>query len=180
MDGLLRDAVSLLIAPGKVVEVRALADQHTHSGYFSDPEALIRAVEPLDTDTSVLGIYVDLNEVNPALLARRSNRIKMRLCRKDATTGDADILRRRWLPIDIDPKRPSGVSSTDQEHRLALAKAGEIAAWLMSLGFPEPITGDSGNGAHLLYRIDLPNDERLRSSSKVALRRSTRSFPMTG
>ena len=22
-----------------------------------------------------------------------------------------------------------------------------------------PVTGDSGNGAHLLYRIDLPNDE---------------------
>jgi hypothetical protein len=29
----------------------------------------------------------------------------------------------------------------------------------LSLGFPEPITGDSGNGAHLLYRIDLANDE---------------------
>ena len=159
MDGLLRDAVSLLVPPGKVVEVRALADQYTHSGYFSNPEALIRAVEPLDTDTSVLGIYVSLNEVNPALLARRANRIKIRLSRHDATTGDADIRKRRWLPIDIDPKRPSGVSSTDEEHDLALAKAGEIAAWLASLGFPVPITGDSGNGAHLLYRIDLANDE---------------------
>jgi len=159
VEGLLRDAVALLLAPGKVVEVRALTDQHTHSGYFSGPEALIRAVEPLDTDTSVLGIYVTLNEMNPALLSRRANRIKMRLSRKDATTGDADILHRRWLPIDIDPKRPSGVSSTDEEHGLALAKADEIAAWLTSFGFPEPITGDSGNGAHLLYRIDLANDE---------------------
>jgi len=159
MDGLLRDAVSLLIAPGQVAEVRALSDQHTHSGYFSDPEALIRAVEPLDADTSVLGIYVTLNVVNPALLSRRANRIKMRLSRHDATTGDADILRRRFLPIDIDPKRPSGVSSTNEEHSLALAKAGEIAGWLASLGFPEPVKGDSGNGAHLLYRIDLANDE---------------------
>lgn len=159
MEGLLSDAAALLLSPGKVVEVRALADQHTHSGYFSDPKALIRAVEPLDTDTSVLGIYVTLNELNPALLARRANRIKMRLSRKDSTTGDADIRKRRWLPIDIDPKRPSGVSSTDEEHNLALAKAAEIAAWLASLGFPEPITGDSGNGAHLLYRIDLANDE---------------------
>jgi hypothetical protein len=159
VEGLLSDAAALLLSPGKVVEVRALADQHTHSGYFSDPKALIRAVEPLDTDTSVLGIYVTLNELNPALLARRANRIKMRLSRKDSTTGDADIRKRRWLPIDIDPKRPSGVSSTDEEHNLALAKAAEIAAWLASLGFPEPITGDSGNGAHLLYRIDLANDE---------------------
>src|SRR5271157_571201 len=159
MDGLLPDAVSLLFSPGQVVEVRALADQHTHSGYFSDLTALVRAVEPLDADTSVLGIYGTLNVVNPALLSRRANRIKMRLSRHDATTGDADILSRRWLPIDIDPKRPSGVSSTDEEHNLALAKAGEIAAWLSSLGFPAPVTGDSGNGAHLLYRIDLPNDE---------------------
>lgn len=159
MDGLLRDAVSRLARAGTVIEVRALTDQFTHSGYFNDPALLVRAVEPLDADNSVHGIYVTLNEVNPALLSRRANRIKMRLGKKDSTTSDADILRRRWLPIDIDPLRPSGVSSTDEEHELALAKAEEIARWLAGLGFPEPIRADSGNGAHLLYRIDLPNDE---------------------
>ena len=116
MDGLLRDAVSRLARAGTVIEVRALTDQFTHSGYFSDHATLIKAVEPLDTDSSVHGIYVTLNEVNPALLSRRANRIKMRLGKKDSTTSDADILRRRWLPIDIDPLRPSGVSSTDEEH----------------------------------------------------------------
>jgi len=159
VDGLLRDAVARLAGPGQVVEVRALTDQYTHSGYFSDPAALVRAVEPLDTDSSVHGIYVTLNEVNPALLSRRANRIKMRLGKKDSTTSDADILRRCWLPIDIDPLRPSGVSSTDEEHGLALAKADEVARWIAGLGFPDPVRADSGNGAHLLYRIDLSNDE---------------------
>ncbi len=159
MDGLLRDAVARIAGPGQVIEVRALTDQYTHSGYFSDREALIRSVEPLDADSSVHGIYVTLNEVNPALLSRRANRIKMRLGKKDSTTSDADILRRRWLPIDIDPLRPSGVSSTDEEHGLALAKAEEVACWISGLGFPDPVRADSGNGAHLLYRIDLPNDE---------------------
>jgi len=159
VDGLLADAVSLLVAPGQVAEVRALSDQHTHSGYFSDPAALVRATGPLDADRSVMGIYITLNPVNPALLSRRANRIKLRLSRHDATTADADIIRRRWLPVDIDPKRPSGVSSTDEEHTLARAKAEEIAGWLSGLGFPEPVQGDSGNGAHLLYRIDLANDE---------------------
>ena len=139
MDGLLRDTVARIAGPGQVVEVRALTDQYTHSGYFSDRDALIRAVEPLDTDSSVLGIYVTLNEVNPALLSRRANRIKMRLGKKDNTTSDADILRRRWLPIDIDPLRPSGVSSTDEEHGLALAKSEEVARWLAGLGFSEPV-----------------------------------------
>jgi hypothetical protein len=157
-----------LLANG-VVEVRALADGATHSGYFDDYDALARSVEALDADPSVAGIYVTLNTVNPALLARRANRIKMRLSRKDATTADADIVRRRWLPIDIDPVRPSGVSSTDAEHEAAIEAASRIAGYLTEQGFPEPIKADSGNGAHLLYRIDLPNDDTSRELVKGVL-----------
>jgi energy-coupling factor transporter ATP-binding protein EcfA2 len=164
----IRRAVGVL-APDRVVEVRALADGATHSGYFDDHERLIRAVEALDADPAVAGIYVTLNTVNPGLLARRANRIKMRLSRKDATTADADILRRRWLPVDIDPVRPSGVSSTDAEHAAALDAAGRIAAYLSEQGFGEPIRADSGNGAHLLYRIDLANDEAATEVVKGAL-----------
>ena len=155
----IRTAVNVLVASGSVIEVRALADGVTHSGYFDDHEALARAAEALDADPAIAGIYVTLNDVNPALLARRANRIKMRLSRKDATTADADIVRRRWFPIDIDPVRPSGVSSTDAEHDAALAAAERIAAYLAEQGFPAPIRADSGNGAHLLYRVDLENDE---------------------
>ena len=155
----IRRAIAFLAPPEGVVEVRALADGATHSGYFDDHEPLARAVEALDADPAVAGIYVTLNTVNPALLARRANRIKMRLGRKDATTADTDILRRRWLPVDIDPVRPSGVSSTDAEHAAALDAAGRIAAYLTEQGFPEPLRADSGNGAHLLYRIDLANDD---------------------
>ncbi len=157
VNGIAR-VLSVLAEPGQVVELRALADTAIHSGYFSDYAACARFAEVLDCDPSVHGCYVTLNVVNPALIARRANRIKMHLSRSDATTSDADIVRRRWLPIDIDPVRPSGVSSTDAEHELALRKAEEITGWLSGLGFSEPVTGDSGNGAHLLYRIDLPND----------------------
>ncbi|MDO9035028.1 MAG: hypothetical protein Q7U51_07485, partial [Methanoregula sp.] len=169
MDEQLRDAVTLLAGPGQVVEVRALADLTTHSGYFKDYEVLVRQVEALGTDLTIQGIYITLNEVNPALFSRRANRIKMRLGKKESSTGDADILRRRWLPIDIDPLRPSGVSSTDEEHTLALNKAGEIARWIAALGFPDPIRADSGNGAHLLYRIDLPNDDAAKTLVKACL-----------
>ena len=157
-----------LIADG-VIEVRVLTDGATHSGYFDDYKRLTRAVEALDADPSVTGIYVTLNTVNPALLARRANRIKMRLSHKDATTADADIIRRRWLPIDIDPVRPSGVSSTDAEHEAALDAATRIAEYLAELGFGEPIRADSGNGAHLLYRIDLANDEAAKELIKGTL-----------
>ncbi|EJG06141.1 hypothetical protein Metli_0163 [Methanofollis liminatans DSM 4140] len=152
-------ALAALFREGDVVEVRALADRFTHSGYFDDLSRLAAAAAALDADPEVRGIYVTLNEVKPALLARRANRVKMRLTRSDPTTADADIVRRRWLPIDLDPVRPSGVSSTEEEHAAALRKADEIALWLSERGFPAPIRADSGNGAHLLYRVDLENDD---------------------
>ncbi|HOT03976.1 MAG TPA: hypothetical protein PK069_07345 [Methanolinea sp.] len=160
MSGEVTHALSLLFPQGSVVELRAIADAAVHSGYFDDPDALAAQALALDSLPDVQGIYVTLNEVNPALLARRANRVKLRLGRKDATTSDADILRRRWLPIDLDPVRPSGVSATDEEHQAALARADRVAAWLSSQGFPDPVRADSGNGAHLLYRVDLPHDEQ--------------------
>lgn len=161
-------ALTLLFSPGQVVEVRAITDEGMASGYFDDLTLLSSSVSPLES-AGTHGVYVTLNEVNPALLSRRANRIKMRLSKKDATTADGDILSRRWFPIDIDPVRPSGVSSTDAEHASAISKAERVAAFLGERGFPQPLIGDSGNGAHLLYRVDLPNDETSRDLVKRCL-----------
>ena len=40
----------------------------------------------------------------------------------------------------------------------ALQRAVACRAWLRQQQWPEPLSADSGNGAHLLYRLDLPND----------------------
>lgn len=159
MTGEVAQALATLFPDGGVVELRALTDHSVHSGYFDDYGALAGKAENLDTLQDVAGIYVTLNEVDPALLSRRANRVKMHLGRKDPTTSDADVLRRRWLPVDLDPVRPSGVSSTEGDHTAALAHAERIRTWLAGQGFPDPVMADSGNGAHLLYRIDLPNDD---------------------
>ena len=156
--GNVASVIELLAGPGQVVECRALAENATHSGYFTDYAALAQFAGALDTDPAVHGTYVTLNRVNPSLLSRRANRIKMRLTRTDTTTSDAEIIRRRWFPVDIDPVRPGGVSSSGTEHEAAFAMAERVALWLGNIGFPEPVRADSGNGAHLLYRIDLPND----------------------
>ena len=93
--------------------------------------------------------------MEPALLARAENRIKRPL---HQTTSDRDILRRRWLPVDFDAVRPAGVSATEEEKATALWRAREVRDHLQEAGWPEPVVGDSGNGAHLLYPVDLPND----------------------
>ena len=147
-------AFDLLLELGAVAELRALGTtQRTVSGYFTNPDAMARAATALSGKAE--GVYFTLNPVNPALLARADNRVKPYA---KHTTNDADILRRRWLPLDFDPKRPAGVSSTDQEHRLALERAVQCREWLARMDWPDPIMADSGNGGHLMYGIDLPND----------------------
>jgi hypothetical protein len=143
------------MAAGNVHEVRIpkAGRRGTVAGYFDDAERLADAV--LGIDGTVPGVYLTLNPCNPALLARAANRLQDHA---QVTTSDTDILRRRWLLIDFDPVRPAGISSTNREHGRAIAAA--CGAWddLRGAGFPDPVVADSGNGAHLLYRLDLPND----------------------
>jgi len=47
------------------------------------------------------------------------------------------------------------VSSSDPEKDAARLKARVVRAWLAESGWPASIAADSGNGYHLLYRIDL-------------------------
>ncbi len=159
-DEILRTCQALF-APGQVAELRALdavtrewRRPHTVSGYFDDWDKLAAAA----LDIRARGIYVTLNPVNPALLARANNRVRD-MQAGESSTSDNDIGTRRWLPIDCDPVRPSGISATEAEHDLALARAREIRAYLQAQGWPEPLLADSGNGAHLLYRVDLPADD---------------------
>ena len=156
-----RHTIELLTKPGGVVEIRGLhvptgrGKPCTVAGYFDDCDPAAEAAATLDTRGAV-GVYFTLNEINSALLARSPNDL---IDYPEATTSDNDILQRRWLPIDFDPVRPAGVSSSDDEHRAAEDQARACAEWLTSLGWSSPIMADSGNGAHLLYRIDLPNDD---------------------
>jgi len=150
------------IPSGKVFEVRIIGEDGISSGYYDTYDRAAADIVYRESDPRVSGCYFTLNEVNPALLARRANRLKVRLGRHDATTSDNDIAHRWWLPIDIDPVRPSGVSSTDLQHSQALELASSIRVFLEGEGWPDPMIGDSGNGAHLLYPITLPNDEESR------------------
>jgi hypothetical protein len=152
-------ALRVLLEPGATVELRVpkAGRYRVISGYFDDPQEMARNVARLDGRYP--GIYFTCNPVKPALLARASNRIVQHA---ELTTSDHDVVRRRWLPIDLDPVRPAGVSATNLEHHAALDKAEQVAAFLIGQGWPRPVLADSGNGAYALMRVDLPNDEASR------------------
>jgi hypothetical protein len=128
----------------------------TLSGYFDDPSKMAETAARLSGKAA--GVYLVLNEIDPRLLARAVNRM---VPGPKATTRDVDILRRRFLLIDIDARLPAGIATTDAEHDAAIAAAYRIRDYLLELGAPEDsvVVGDSGNGGHVLVRIELPNDD---------------------
>ena len=158
----IRRALALLLEPGQVTELRALGATtsayrrpHTEAGYFDDPEALAEAAAALSGRAD--GVYIIPNVVDPALLARASNRV--RVAGDGDTTSDQNVMRRRWILFDCDADRPKGISATDVQHEAAIERARDIGAALTAEGWPAGILADSGNGGHRMYRIDLPADD---------------------
>ena len=163
----IEDALRLFHEPGDAFEVRIpkAGKAGTVSGYYTDHAKA--AADIVKRDGKVPGIYVTLNPVDPALMARSANRLKERAT---DTTSDRDVVRRRRLLIDVDFGRPAGISATDGELNAAGRKAQQIKAYLEDeCGWPEGILVHSGNGAHLLYLIDLPNDDESRDLVKRVL-----------
>ena len=130
---------------GSVVELRCLKTRYgTISGYFDDFTKLAENAAELSGEVSA--VYVTLNPVNHALLARANNRVEKYA---KTTSSDGDIIKRCWFPIDFDPVRPTDISSTDAEKARGMARAKECRAWLITLGLPAGVFADSGNGARL-------------------------------
>ena len=76
----------------------------------------------------------------------------------DQTTSDAEIIGRRWLPLDFDPHRLSGIPATEEEKQASIMLAETAEELLRAHGWPYPAIMESGNGCYRLFRIDLPND----------------------
>lgn len=149
----IKRALSVLLERNSITELRVpKADGGPLTGLFDDFDALALAAAELSGN--VPGTYVLLNQLKQSVARRVENRLR----RATVAVKDADIERRRWLPIDFDPVRQPNTPSTDAEYEGAIALAKECRAWLRDRGWPNPVFGASGNGAHLLYPIDLPND----------------------
>lgn len=128
-----------------LVEIRVLGKK-TFSGYYKDVEHLIRDIAQFDDDPNEQ-IYYTLNYINEGCYGRLQNE-KILMAPKGTTT-DSDIIGRKFVLIDLDPKRPSNVNSTDAELFAARKKAADVYNFLLSNGFNEPIVCCSGNGYHI-------------------------------
>lgn len=152
----LRKAVAVLQEPDEVFEVRAIgtAKKDILSGYFRDADTLLKALDSIDLRNR--NIYITLGKVKSECFSRSQSE---HFLKSPQTSSDTDIVSYRWLFVDLDPVRPAGISSTDEELTKAKQLAKTVYMFLQGLGFEEPVKALSGNGCHLLYRISILNNK---------------------
>ena len=138
-----------IFKPEGVIEVRSMTG-YTFSGYFRDREKLVAELARHDDKTW----YFVMNEINDGCYSREQN--ERVLSKKGLkTTGDNEITAIKWILIDADPERATGVSSTDEEKAKAKETIKRVYKYLRQEGFADPVVCDSGNGYHLLYSVDM-------------------------
>lgn len=138
---------------GDIVEIRVLDGKRTLSGYYDNADNVVSAIASVQSG----GIYSCLNAIKKGCYSR-SQSGKLLMSPK-STTNDNDIEGRRWILVDLDPKRPSDTNSTDAEKAAARQVMTKVGIFLRDQGFESPIVADSGNGWHLYYRISLANTD---------------------
>lgn len=162
------NSLRAIVPPGAVFELRMIRQRkgQIDSGYFDDPAQAANAL--VAGGGYYKGIYFTPNPASADALARSYNRITPW---SQTTTQDTEIVRRRWLMVDIDARRIANISSTDAEKAATLNAARTIQAVLsMMYGFPQPMITDSGNGYWLMYRIDEENTDEVRDCIHTFLR----------
>ena len=150
----IRKTIKILKPDSQLFEVRIIGTQGGQkkiiSGYFTSTDTLIKEFD--NVDVRGRNIYITLNEINPACYSREQHD---KFLQTSQTTSDSEITRYQWLFIDLDPIRPTGISSTNEELKYAEELLDPVQKYLAGWGFSKPIIAASGNGDHLLYRINL-------------------------
>lgn len=160
----------VFLSDKELFEVRLLGGNSKKvsvSGYFKDVDVMISQLSPLvenDTQRNNFQVYFTLNELPEAIYNREQHD---KFLWGAETTKDNDIVRRKWVFIDFDSKRPKGVSASNEEVAAAKKKLAEVYKFLKEEGFHEPVMAFSGNGYHLLLKADMPNDNGHKETVKA-------------
>jgi len=151
----IRKALSILKPNNELFEIRILMKpKKTLSGYFRNIDIAIQELAKQDLRNA--NVFWTLNVIKDDCYDRiQHDKFKV----PENTTGDTEIVGYKWLLIDLDPVRPTGVSSTDKQLDLAKAKSKKIVSYLKQEGFYDPVVAMSGNGIHLLYKIWAKTDK---------------------
>jgi hypothetical protein len=161
---MLTDALSLFIRPDEPVELRFLGVERpgrVHAGWMTLADAPAVASKVAAMADRSEGVYFTPQRLRPEVLSRSprghfGNVVRVKGGEtKPRLTHDDDVSERRYLLIDIDPKRPPNVCATNAEKAAAEDLCVRVQAQLC-VTFRQPLIVDSGNGFHLYYRLPTP------------------------
>jgi P4 family phage/plasmid primase-like protien len=150
-------AIATIAPNDQIIELRALqvpgsdGFRKNYTGFFTDLPKFAEEAAKL-SDAGAKGVYFTPNPVKETPKVAPLNQV--RVAARGSSSTDDDIDNVNWLLVDIDPCRASGTSATDAEKAAARRVCGHVSKYLQGLGWPNPLIGDSGNGYHLMYRLD--------------------------
>ena len=150
----IRKAIQLLKDPGELFEIRIVGGNKKQllSGYFTDVDVLLKQLSSQGLRDK--NVYISLNRIDRALYSRTQHD---RFVLGPTTTSDHNVTDYEWFFVDLDPIRIADVSSTDDELAQAEKSMYAVADYLAGIGFKKPVMALSGNGYHLLYKVNFPN-----------------------
>jgi hypothetical protein len=154
-------ALALYHDHDELFEIRSFRETIPATRFFTDQAAAVNYVMGLPIDTSA--VYFTPNRLAPDTQER------IRARKKGRASADVDVTHRQWLLIDLDAKRPAGLSSTDEEKLGAKSVAVDVHAACSKLGFTSPVWADSGNGWHLCYPLSLPETPAVKQAIQSLL-----------
>lgn len=127
-----------------------------YSGFYDDVATLAKDVMHIESQRPT-AVYITLNPVKRDCLCWADNVFKP--SRQGHSATDAHILKRSWVLIDVDPVRLANIMATVEEIEYARDVVRNVRDYLHAEhNWTPDMETFSGNGFHLLYRADMPND----------------------
>ena len=145
------DTLSILKKDGVVNIMYMNSDNKVKAIRYDDKEILLKDLAKYD---GKYNIYLTLNQIRTELDIGDLNRPP----KGRKSISDKEIEKYLFILIDLDPERKSKTSSTNDEHNAAKEMLEDIKKYLISMGLDGFITASSGNGYHILLRVDIDNN----------------------
>lgn len=148
-------AIAMLVENGFPFECRIIHNNKRNplSGYFISADDLVEKLMHT-VDLRNCNVYITLQDLNADVYSKAQ---AGKFLSNQSATSDNEVIAYRWMFVDIDPVRITGVSSSAEELEQAANLAKRVYEYLKDLGFNDPVRAVSGNGYHLLYKIQLRN-----------------------
>jgi hypothetical protein len=151
---IIQETLNKLFAADDILEIRAIdSNGKVYAGFF-DKHHHKEMISEIVRLNDFANVFIILNHfADDSTILEKYQNINVITDKNLNLTKSSDIKNVDYFLVDIDPVRPTGVSSTNEELNAAWSVCDQVRTYLSSLGFNCPIIAMSGNGYHILYPV---------------------------